>query len=233
MSGRRLRIAGVAALIAGIAALAGGVAHALLTANGSGSGFASTGSVTLTTNAPATHACTYPSLVPGALPSPTPGAATCALSVTYSGSMPAYVSLTVQIQAKAGSGGKALYDGSNVTGLTLAISDGHNSFTVPTNPGSTGGSCPAGFTCWSAANELAATYSGSTPVLAFASGSAATWTVTPVFPKTVGNPYQGGQAVLTLTAQAVQGAPANPLPASCTASTIGKPCPASGGFTWS
>ena len=229
MSGRRMRIAGVAALVAGAAALAGGVAHALLTANGSGSGFASTGSVALTVNSAATHTCTYPSLAPGDLT----GAATCALSVTYAGSMPAYVSLTVQIQSKAGAGGMALYNGSNTSGLTLAITDGHTSFVIPTGAGVTGGSCATGFTCWTAANDLAATYSGSAPILAFASGSTATWTVTPVFPRGAGNPFEGGQALVTLTAQAVQGAPANPLPPSCTTSTIGKPCPAGGGFTWS
>lgn len=229
MSGRRLRIAGVAALIAGAAALVGGVAHALLTANGSGSGFASTGSVALTVNSSATHTCAYPSLAPGDLT----GSGNCQLAVTYSGSLSAYVSLTVQIQAKAGSGGAALYNGSNTSGLTLSISDGHHSFLVPTGAGATGGSCPTGYTCWTAANDLAATYSGSTPTLTFTSGSAATWTVTPVFPRTSGNPFQGGQALVTLTAQAVQGSPANPLPASCTTSTIGTPCAASGGFTWS
>ncbi|MGH7745797.1 MAG: hypothetical protein ACREQ5_13590, partial [Candidatus Dormibacteria bacterium] len=92
-----MRIAGAAALIAGIAALTGGVVHALLTATGVGSGFASTGSVTLTVNTPATHACNYSSLAPGDLPSPTASAATCALSVTYGGSISASVSLTVQI----------------------------------------------------------------------------------------------------------------------------------------
>ena len=232
MSRRRLRIAAIAALIAGAAALVGGVVHAVLTATGSGSGFASTASLALTVNTPATFACTLPDIKPGDLPSPTSLPHTCQMSVQYSGSIQAFVSLTVQIQSQAGTGGTPLYDGTNSTGLTLSISDGHNTFVVPTNPGSTGGSCPAGFTCWTASNDLAATYSGSTPSLAFSNGNTATWTVTPVLQTTVGSAYMGGTALVLITAQAVQ-APANALPSGCTTSTIGRPCPASGGFSWS
>jgi hypothetical protein len=142
------------------------------------------------------------------------------------------MSLTVQIQSTKGIGTKPLFDGTNTTGLTLSISDGHRTFTVPTGAGSTGGSCPVGYTCWSASNDLAAAYSGSTPNLTFANGNAVTFTITPLVAKVNGNPYQGGSATVTLTAQAVQ-AGANPLPAGCTTSTIGQPCPATGSFSWS
>jgi hypothetical protein len=141
------------------------------------------------------------------------------------------MSLTVQVQARPGTGGAALYSG-NTAGLTLSISDGHSTFTVPAGPGSTGGSCPAAFTCWTAANDLAAWYSNGTPNLTFADGDFVTFTVTPSFPKTAGNGYQGGTATVTLTAQAVQ-APGNPLPPGCTTATIGQPCLATGTFTWS
>jgi hypothetical protein len=218
----------VVAVASAVAALVAGLAAAYLTTTGSGTGSASTGSVAMSVNAPATHTCTYSSLSPGNLT----GSVTCAFSVTYTGSISAFASLTVAIQSKAGSGGHLLYDGTNTSGLTLSISDGHHAFTVPTGAGATGGSCPATFTCWTTANDLAAWYSGSTPNLTFANANAVTWTVTPLFPAWVKNPYQGGTATLTLTAHAVQ-APANPLPAGCTTSTIGQPCPASGTFTWS
>jgi hypothetical protein len=176
----------------------------------------------------ATHVCTYTSLVPGDLT----GSATCSMSVAYTGSIPAYMSLTVALQSKSGRGGTPLYDGTNTTGLTLAISDGHHNFTVPTGPGTTGGSCPSGSTCWTAANDLAAQYGNGTPNLTFTKHDSVTFTVTPRLPKTVGNRYQAGAATMTLIAQAVQAA-ANPLPSRCTVSTIGQPCHAAGKFTWS
>jgi hypothetical protein len=214
----------VGALVAGVA-----VAYLNVSPGGSGIGSASTGSVSLAINAPATYACTFGALKPGDLT----GAAgqTCSFSVAYTGSIQAYVSLTVAIQSNAGvgAGKQPLYDGTNTTGLTFKITDaGGKTYTVPTGTGTTGGACPAGFTCWTAANDLAATYTpGAT--LTFSNTNTATWTVTPLFQKGVGNAYEGGTAALTLTAQAVQGAPANPLPASCTTSTIGQPCAG----TWS
>jgi hypothetical protein len=210
------------------ASLTAALAFALGASGGFGTGSASTGSVTLGLNAPATTVCTYSNLSPGDLT----GAQSCALSVTYTGSLSAYGSLTVALQSKAGSGGTKLYDGTNTSGLTLSISDGHKTFTVPTGAGTTGGSCPAGFTCWTSSNELAGWYTGATPNLIFTNtSSAVTWTVTPLFPKGVLNPYQGGTATLTLTAQAVQSA-GNTLPAACTTSTIGTPC-SGAGFGWS
>jgi hypothetical protein len=222
---RGLRLAAAAAAAAGLVT---GLATAAGILNGSGTGSASTGSVTLGIDAPATQVCSYGSLLPGNLA----GAGACTLAVTYTGSIPAYLSLTVQVQAVAGAGGEPLYDGTNSTGLTLLISDGHHPFTAPAGPGVTGGSCPATFTCWTAANDLAAWYSDGTPNLTFGSGDAFTATATPLFPDTAGNAYQGGAATVTLTVQAVQ-EQANPLPAACTVATIGQPCPATGGFTWS
>ncbi|MFI5036234.1 MAG: hypothetical protein ACHQFZ_08545 [Acidimicrobiales bacterium] len=216
---------------AATAALVAGIAYGALTATGSGGGSASTGSVALSINAPATTTCNYPKLTPGDLA----GAATCALSVTYGGSLTAYVSLTVAVQSKSGVGGHPLFDGVG-DGLTFTISDGHHSFSVPAGAGTTGGTCPVGFTCWTSPYDLAAWYSGVTANLAFTNASpAVTWTVTPSFPTTLvnANGYQGATANVILTAQAVQGAPANPLPATCTTSTIGQSCPASGGFAWS
>ena len=187
--------------------------------------------VVLTT--PVTRTCNYAALVPGDLV----GSATCSLATTYTGVMAAYVSLTVAIRSKTGPGGVPLYDGTNNSGLTLTVSDGRNSYSVPTGSGTTGsgttgGSCPSGFRCWTSAYDLAGWYSNNTPNVTFTKGNAVTFTVTPRFPKSVGNSYQGGSATLTLTVQAVQ-APSNPLPPSCGTSTIGKPCPATGTFSWS
>jgi hypothetical protein len=223
----RWRATHVAGVVLAAAGLATGLASATLNATGSGTGSASTGSVVMSANSAATRTCSYGSLLPGDLA----GSATCALSVTYTGTLTAFMSLTVQVQAKAGPGGAAVYNG-NTNGLTLSISDGHSSFTVPAGPGTTGGSCPAGFTCWTAANDLAAWYSNAVPNLTFSAGGSVTFTVTPSFPKTAGNGYQGATAAVTLIAQAVQ-APGNPLPSGCTTATIGQPCPATGTFTWS
>ena len=100
---------------------------------------------------------------------------------------------------------------------------------VPTGAGTTGGSCPAGYTCWTTEYDLAAPLSTGTPSPGFSDGDQATFTVTPYFLTTAGNSYQGASAILTLTAQAVQ-APGNTLPNSC---TIGQPCPGGGSFSWS
>ena len=228
----RWRGAYVVVLVAAVGALVAGVAYAALTANGSGTGSASTGSVALSVNASATNTCTYSALTPGSLT----GSTTCALSVTYTGSISAYVSLTVRIQSKAGSGVGAhtLYDPTTGNGTDLLDQRRPQLLHRPDGAGTTGpATAPAGSTCWTSDDELAAWYSGSTPNLTFANGdSAVTWTVTPLFPTSAGNAYQGATASLTLTAQAVQ-APANPLPAECTTSTIGQSCPASGSFAWS
>jgi hypothetical protein len=224
----RWRATYFAGVVLTAAALVTGLASATLNAAGSGTGSAAAGSVAVSLNSAATRTCAYGSLLPGGLA----GSATCALSVTFTGTLPAFLSLTVQVQAKAGRGGAPLYGG-NGAGLTLSVSDGHTSFTVPAGPGVTGGSCPSGFTCWTAANDLAAWYGGDgTPNLTFPAGTAVTFTVAPGFARTAGNSYQGGTATVTLTAQAVQ-APGNPLPSGCGISTIGQPCPATGTFTWS
>lgn len=225
--GRRgLVVAGLVAVVGAVLATA---AAAFITLTGQGTGSASVGQVSMGLSAsPSSTTCTFGSLAPGDLT----GANTCVLSVTYTGTIPAFLSLTVAVQSRAGAGGHLLFDGTNTAGLTLAISDGRRSFTVPTGAGTTGGSCPSGATCFTVPNELAAWYAGVNPVLAFTTGKSVTWTVTPRFPATVDNSYQGASATVTLTAQAVQ-APANALPGTCTVATVGQSCPASGSFTWS
>lgn len=223
---RMLRLLGGFSLIAGVAALGGGVAYSYFTSTGAGSGTAQVGTLALSVNAPATNSCTYNALTPGDLT----GSATCALSVTYQGGISAYVSLTIDVRSQAGSGGHTLYDPAGGSGLTFAIADENGTtYDVPTGTGTTGGSCPTGYTCWTAPYDLAAPPSTGTPSPGFSDGDQATFTVTPYFLTTAGNSYQGASAVLTLTAQAVQ-APGNTLPNSC---TIGQPCLGGGSFSWS
>src|SRR5260370_40585428 len=157
------------------------------------------------------------------------GSANCVVSVSYTGSIGAFDSLTARIRSKAGSGGSPLYDGTNMAGLTFSVGDGHHSYTVPTGPGVP---CEHGFTCWAANNDLAAAYRGSVPALVFDRSDEATFTMRPRLLTAVGNAYQGGTALIVLHVQAVQ-APANPLPPNCDITTIGPPCPAAGPFTCS
>ena len=209
-------------------ALVTGLAYGFFSSAGTGDGAATVGTLALGLNAPASSSCDYANLTPGDLT----GLNQCTLAVNYTGSVPAFVSLSVEVASIAGSGGGLLFNGSGSSGLTFTISDGHNSFEVPAGPGTTGGSCPAGYTCWTSPDDLAAWYTGVTPSLDFTGASpVVTWTVTPVFPTSAGNAFEGGSAKLTLTARAVQGEP-NPLPAGCDLTTIGQSCPASGSFVW-
>jgi hypothetical protein len=211
-------------LAAAVVAAAAGVAYSYFTATGTGSGLGSVGSLTLTVEYPATRSCPYTSLSPG-------DTEACTFSVTYSGGISAYVSLTVAVESKAGPGGSNLYDPTG-GGLALSISDDHNNiFTVPAGAGTTVG-CASGYTCWTSAYDLAASYDDSIPSLTFTDGQTATWKITPQFPASATNSYQGGTATVTLTAQAVQ-APGNSLPSGCNTSSIGKPCPPTSSFSWS
>ena len=214
-----------ACLVAALAALGGGLAQALLSAGGSGTGSATTGSIGVNTLGVTTQTCTYTDLQPGDLVG-APTEQPCVLDTTYEGNVPAWISLTVEIASVKGSGTSPLYDGSNLNGLTFSISDGTTSYDVPAGPGTP---CLAG-TCWTAPNDLAAWYDGSTPKLAFNNGDKVVWTVTPMFDSSANdNKYQGGSATLTLVVNAVQ-SQGNPLPGTCNTTTIGKPCPTA---TWS
>jgi hypothetical protein len=221
--------AGVAVVLSiATGALATGIAYGFFGSSGGGTGSATVGTLALGVNAPASSSCDYANLTPGDLS----GVTQCSLAVNYTGSVPAFVSLTVQISSTPGSGGGLLFNGSGSSGLTFAISDGQNSFQVPSGTGTTAAPCPAGSTCWTTPDDLASWYTGSTPSLVFTGSSpVVTWTVTPLFPTTAGNTFEGGSAKLTLTARAVQDTP-NPLPLGCDTTSIGQSCPASGSFVW-
>ena len=182
----------------------------------------------LTVDAPATHTCQYDDLVPGDLT----GTSKCTFAVNYAGAMPGYVALSVAIRSKVGSGGVTLYDGTNSSGLSFSLSDGHRSFVIPSGQGTTGGRCPLSYRCWYSADELAAWYRTNSTNLTFPENqSSITWTLTPLFPRTAGNSYQGVSAAIILTANAVTSYP-TALPADCNISTIGRTCQPTGSFTW-
>jgi hypothetical protein len=151
--GHVLYAAGLGLVVSGLLAAFAAAAQILA---GSGTGLASAGTVAMRVNGSGTQVCHYGLLAPGDLT----GSATCTLSVTYRGSIPAYLALTIRVSSKAGPGGARLYDGTNVTGLTMRLKEGRHSFMVPTGPGSTGKSCQTGFTCWIARHELAVADAG-------------------------------------------------------------------------
>ena len=232
---RPWRLARLACLAGAFATAIAGIAAAAATglASGSGSygygtGSASTGGVLLRVDERATRTCRLRLLVPGGLAR----AARCALAVRYGGSIPGYLSVSVTIRSKAGTGGRPLYDGSRTSGLRLMLGDGHRRYVVPAGSGRRGPRCPAGFTCWRIPHDLAAWYWRGRPHLIFLAGRRARFTLRAAFARSAGNGYQGGSAVVRLIASAVQ-APANPLPRHCTIATIGRPCPGLRRFTWS
>lgn len=233
--GRHLRRLYVGTLIAGTFALVAGVAFALSNTTLNGTVTVGIGSVSLTGSASSSCPVSYPGLVPGDTAN---ALGTCQFTFNYTGSLPAYMSLTVQVQSKAGIGGTTLFDGTS-TGLQVSVSDGTTSYSTPPATGTTTCTPSGGYTaCWVESNDLtASSYPSSVPDLNFGPGhsNAVTFTVMATLPSGAKNQYQGGAASVTLTAQAVQ-AGANTLPAACNESTVGQPCSSSAGpppFAWS
>lgn len=237
-SARKLRLMGGLALAVAVAALISSLALAsgFLTVGGAGTGSASTSSVTLSPDTSATHACHYTDVVPGDLP----GTASCTFSVSYSSvdnAVSAYVALSILVETQAGpaAGALTLYHptgSSQGSGLTMTVTSASPavSFTVPTTvtscPTSTSpwGAAPAGSTCYELDTEPVSTRAISSP-------STVTFTLTPDFPTSVKNPYQGGGADVQLVAQAVQSED-NTLACS-PAAVAGQPCNPSAPFAWS
>ena len=222
---RRWRWLGVATLALAVAATGAAVAATLLTFNGSGTGSASTSAVTLAVNASATHSCSYDDLEPGDLSGQS--SPSCSLSVAYTGSVPAFVSLSVVVETQAGPGpaSRPLYNPTASSGLTFSIHDDQSpsvTYGAPTAVAACPPTAPAGSVCYSLGDQLVST-------VAVAPGRSIAFALAPSFDISAGNPYQGGRATVELSVQAVQAA-ANPLPSGC---STGQPCPPSGSFSWS
>jgi len=173
------------------------------------------GTVTLT--ADVTGACTVTSVLPGATPSP------CSLTVTYGGSLPAYLGLDVLIETQAGNGGTDLYDPGDPSnsGLQVAISSSGSStvtHTVPTVATTCPASAPSSSTCYELDDEIVDTD-------AFNTGDQDTFTTAVRLPADAATGYRGGAAQVILAAHAVQSSD-NPVPGGCAA---GQPCT---GMNW-
>jgi hypothetical protein len=229
MSSRGWRSLGVVSLVGAVMALCASVVYATVTYLGAGTGSGSTAVVSLSLGAPAQKLCSYTDLEPGDLVgSP---AQSCTFSIRYSGSITAYMALDVVIQTRAGPGRSKhrLYDPSAGSGLTLKITDSQVpkvTYVTPTKATACPAGAPAGTVCYAVHDDLVSAH-------VFTSASpAVTFTISPQFPKSAGNAYQGATAGVKLIVHVVQAA-VNPLPATCDASTLGHPCPPSGTFTWS
>jgi hypothetical protein len=223
---RRWRVLAIVSLVAAVSALGAGLAFGLLATTGVGSGSATTGAVSVNLHSPASRVCAYRRLSPGS------GLASqaCRFAVAYAGSIPAFLSLSVLVETKAGPGTDArpLYDPATGSGLTLRIHDDQSpsvAYRTPTVTTACPPTAPAGSTCYQVDDELvsARSFTRLSPAVIF--------TLAPALSTSTGDDYQGGTATVVLSAQAVQ-APANPLPATCNAATTGDPCPANGSFSW-
>ena len=193
-----------------------------------GDGHVAPAKVSLRVNAAATTVCHISDLVPGDSPAPAP----CRFSVSYTGTVPAYVALNVVVRSAIGRTGHSLYDAGRPDGITFEISDGHHLFDTLSGPAQNGGACPPRLTCWSVQNDLAAWYRPAGADLVFTRDTPAiSWTETPVIPAGLGNEFQGATATLVLTAEAVE-ATTNALPPTCTILTIGRPCAPTTHFAW-
>ena len=217
---RRLLVAASYAVsLAAVAALVTGATYGFFSATQSSSSNSFTaGNVTLGQSAVQT--CAVTGLGPNdASTGWTPGGTDmqCSFTVTYQGSVPAYLGLDVSIAGTTlgvdptgALTGHYLYDsGSN--GLQLLIRDQQGSPVTYMTGTTLGGSATSG-TSPSTADLLVSK-------TAFTNGGSVTFTVDYSLPSTTTNAYQGAGSSVTLTAHAVQ-ASNNGSTALCTAGQV-------------
>ena len=211
---RLLAAAGAVTAVAAVATLVAGVTFGLFTSSQTQTNGFTAGTVTLSQGASST--CTVNSVMPG-------DGGSCDLATTYAGNS-AYEALDILIATKSGGGTgqtSALYTPAG-GGLSVGISDGTTTYTVPT----VSTTCPApydvgGYTCYGLSNELLRS-SGSTV-------ASNTFTTTWSLPSGTDNTYQASSAAIVLNAHAVQAAN-NTI--GCVSQTAGQSCVPSGGFAW-
>lgn len=153
------------------------------------------GTVTLTSNL--AGACNVTNMLPGATPSP------CTLTVTYSGSGPAYLGLDVLIETQAGNGGTKLYnppDASHALQVTVTSTSPTVTYAVPTTATTCPTSAPAGSSCYELDSELVSTAAFTTTT------GPITFTATASLPAATTTGYRGGAAQVILRAHAAQSA---------------------------
>ena len=226
MKRKRIQIALALATLAAVASMSVGVTLALYSNKPTGeTNSFSAGTVTLTNNV--ASACSTTAMAPG-------DAATCTLVTTYGGTLPGYMAIDVYIATKNGTT-LPLYNPSD-TGNTATIT--LNSPSVSYTPLPTTGNTLACGTGPDGANYT--TYNVCYQVLnylvsatAFTTGSV-TFTTVLTMPSGQPNTYQGGSAVVVLTAHAVQ-SKNNTI--NCVAGggtpTAGAVCAIAGSFAWS
>lgn len=206
------RTAGLVSAVAAGALIAVGVTSAFFSATGAGNNSFATGTVTLSNTA--SSACSATNVAPGKTIS------NCTLTATYTGTVSAYLGLDVFIATKAAAVGNPLYNPTDAThALSVAISDGSTTYTMPT----TATTCPStgtftatnGYTCYELDKELVSTAT-------FSNAAARTFTTSASLPTgsaAAENPYQGGTAAVLLTVHATQAA--NQTLGTC---TVGAAC---------
>ncbi len=230
MKRRRIQIALALATLAAVATTSVGVTLALYSNKPAGeTNTFSAGTVTLTNNV--SSACSTTGMAPG-------DSATCTLITTYAGTLPGYMGVDVYIASKSNAAGGgsplALYNPSDTGNTaTITLNSPSVSYAVPTTGSTlTCGTGPDGVnyttytTCYQVVNYLVSP-------TAFSSGSV-TFTTVLSMPAGQPNTYQGGSAVVILTAHAVQ-SKNNTLNCTVggTSPTAGAVCTASTGFAWS
>jgi hypothetical protein len=230
MKRKRVQVALALAALAAVASTSVGVTLALYSNKPTGeTNTFSAGTVTLSNNV--SSACSTTGMAPG-------DSATCTLITTYAGTLPGYMAMDVYIAAKSNAAGGgsplALYNPSDTGNTaTITLNSPSVSYAVPTT-GSTlaCGTGPDGVNyttynvCYQVVNYLVS-------LTAFSSGSV-TFTTVLSMPAGQPNTYQGGSAVVVLTAHAVQ-SKNNTLNCTVggTSPTAGAVCTASTGFAWS
>lgn len=184
-------------------AMVAGASFALFSSSaGSQNNGFTAGTVTLTRSSAST--CKIGPIAPG-------DSGTCTYQVSYSGSLAAYVSLDVATHSLAGNaaassgstGSEALYDGTQ-HGLNIALTDLPSSASPNTSLWTGSVDCVpggGGAACATATSDESGQPLGSGPVT---NGWSDTVTVHWSLPLDSGNTYQGGSAIVVLTASAIQ-----------------------------
>ena len=218
---RLLLSAGGFATVAAVGTLVAGTTLGLFSANEvSGSNSFTAGTVTVTTDTPASVTCAITNMVPG---DSTAGAGIgngsdtkCTYNVKYSGSANAWLGVDIAVA----NGGTSLYDGT-ATGLQLYLNDASSTnYVTSTAP-------TAGSTYRNTSNAATSLPTGTTSNLLVSTSAATTGTTVHLsldyaLPIASGNGYQGGSATVTLTFHAVQSG--NNTPAGGTCNNAGEQC---------
>ncbi len=241
MSSKRLRAALVLVAVAAVASTSVGVTFAIYSARPTVETNTFTAGTVSATNV-VTGACATTNMVPG-------DSASCSLATTYNGTLSGYMALDVFIAAKKNNialGGSAteLYnpgDATNEAQISVSSTTPTVNYVVaggsPTNFGtavSCTGTSPdgvdynaSGYTkCYLLSNLLVSATAFASGTVTFATGLS--------LPTAQPNTYQGGAAVVVLSAHAVQ---SRNNAINCTAGgttpTAGAVCTPAGSFSWS